>query len=309
MAVRFFRTSTISQGLQIKSKIWDGVATNRLSANLLLIGGGGGAGGLGGGGGGGGVIPDQSAEFTFGISYSISIGAAGASVSANDLSTNGGAGGSTSIETALGTYTAVSGGGGLPYGGTPSGNNGGSGGGGSAGLTGGTGTALQGNNGGGQTTGSDITASGGGGYGSTGSTGSTTAGGNGGQGYLLPADIQALPPFSGMTYVGSGGGGGCRGSLPGGAGTGGTGAGNGSKGNVVPGSATSFGSGGGGPAQAGASQPWQASGLGKSGVITIKYVSSLPVATSTTGSPNVTVSGGFRYYTFTSDGSITFNGN
>jgi hypothetical protein len=30
------------------------------------------------------------------------------------------------------------------------------------------------------------------------------------------------------------------------------------------------------------------------------------VASSTTGSPTVVVSGGYRYYTFTGNGSITF---
>jgi hypothetical protein len=32
----------------------------------------------------------------------------------------------------------------------------------------------------------------------------------------------------------------------------------------------------------------------------------LPAATSTTGSPTVTVTGGYRIYKFTSTGSITF---
>jgi hypothetical protein len=32
----------------------------------------------------------------------------------------------------------------------------------------------------------------------------------------------------------------------------------------------------------------------------------VPAAASTTGSPTITTSGGYRYYTFTSSGSITF---
>jgi hypothetical protein len=45
---------------------------------------------------------------------------------------------------------------------------------------------------------------------------------------------------------------------------------------------------------------------GGSGVVIIRYADSTPAATSTTGSPNVQVSGGYRIYTFTSSGSITF---
>jgi hypothetical protein len=37
----------------------------------------------------------------------------------------------------------------------------------------------------------------------------------------------------------------------------------------------------------------------------IRYPDSIPAATSTTGSPSTTTSGGFRYYKFTGDGSIT----
>jgi hypothetical protein len=300
MAVKFFSETSI-KNTKVSKVI-------PLSATILAVGGGGGAGGLGGGGGGGGVIANQSATFYRGNPYSISIGAGGTNVAGGVLNLNGGKGGSTSVQTVSETYVALGGGGGLAYAGPgiTSFTNGGSGGGGSVNYAGGTGTSPQGNNGGGAATGSDLTASGGGGYSAAGVAGTVTSGGNGGQGYLLPADIQALAPFSGMSYVGSGGGGGCRGNLSGPAGTGGTGAGNGSKGDVVPGNGVSFGSGGGGPAQNAASQGWQASGLGKSGVVVIKYPDSLAAAASTSGSPNITVTGGFRYYTFTADGSITF---
>jgi hypothetical protein len=40
--------------------------------------------------------------------------------------------------------------------------------------------------------------------------------------------------------------------------------------------------------------------------VVIKYSTSFPAPTSTTGSPTVTVTGGFRIYTFTGSGSITF---
>jgi hypothetical protein len=41
-------------------------------------------------------------------------------------------------------------------------------------------------------------------------------------------------------------------------------------------------------------------------VVIIRYADTFASATSTTGSPNVTVSGGYRIYQFTSSGSITF---
>jgi hypothetical protein len=47
-------------------------------------------------------------------------------------------------------------------------------------------------------------------------------------------------------------------------------------------------------------------GSGASGVVVIRYADSYVAATSTTGSPTIVVSGGFRTYTFTSSGTITF---
>jgi hypothetical protein len=40
--------------------------------------------------------------------------------------------------------------------------------------------------------------------------------------------------------------------------------------------------------------------------VIIRYLSSYSPAASTTGSPTVTTAGSYRYYTFTSSGSITF---
>jgi hypothetical protein len=44
---------------------------------------------------------------------------------------------------------------------------------------------------------------------------------------------------------------------------------------------------------------------GGSGIVIIRYPDSFAAATSTTGSPATVTSGGYRYYTWTSSGSIT----
>ena len=47
-------------------------------------------------------------------------------------------------------------------------------------------------------------------------------------------------------------------------------------------------------------------GAGGSGIVIIRYADSYIAATSTTGSPTITVAGGYRVYKFTGSGSITF---
>jgi hypothetical protein len=61
------------------------------------------------------------------------------------------------------------------------------------------------------------------------------------------------------------------------------------------------GGGGGGGSSAG-----NTGGAGGSGVVVIRYSDAFNAATSTTGSPTITLSGGYRYYQFNSSGSITF---
>ena len=50
----------------------------------------------------------------------------------------------------------------------------------------------------------------------------------------------------------------------------------------------------------------RASAAGGSGVVIIRYADTFSAATSTTGSPTVTVAGGYRVYKWTGSGSITF---
>jgi hypothetical protein len=46
--------------------------------------------------------------------------------------------------------------------------------------------------------------------------------------------------------------------------------------------------------------------LGGSGIVIIRYADSYNAATSTTGSPTITVAGGYRVYKWTASGTITF---
>jgi hypothetical protein len=47
-------------------------------------------------------------------------------------------------------------------------------------------------------------------------------------------------------------------------------------------------------------------GAGGSGIVLIRYADTFSAAASTTGSPAVYVTGGYRYYKFTGSGTITF---
>jgi hypothetical protein len=49
-----------------------------------------------------------------------------------------------------------------------------------------------------------------------------------------------------------------------------------------------------------------AGGSGGSGIVIIRYSNTYADATSTTGSPTFTNTGGYKIYTFTGSGSITF---
>jgi hypothetical protein len=47
-------------------------------------------------------------------------------------------------------------------------------------------------------------------------------------------------------------------------------------------------------------------GNGGSGIVIIRYVDTYAAASATTGSPVITVAGGYRVYKWTTSGSITF---
>lgn len=247
-----------------------------------LIVAGGGAGGGWGGGGAGGMKSGQVAVTA--QTYTITVGAGGASQSGAVSSTAGNDGADSS---ALG-ITSTGGGGG---GGGNNGRNGGSGGGAGAHGCGGTGypfhctswgsgTAGQGNNGnhgydGGGGSGGYQSGGGGGGKGGTGGSGGTSNGGYGGDGennnYRTGSDVKYAAGGGGAGGYNGASGGGVTGNtrtMPngGGAGIGGDGGGNNSWGgvNTATDGDVNTGSGGGGDPDA--------HGAGGSGIVVIRYI-------------------------------------
>lgn len=227
------------------------------SAQYLVVAGGGSGGYLHGGGGGAGGYISSSTTISAGT-YTITIGAGGASSNPNGIQ-----GGSSS---AFGV-TAVGGGFGSGRDGGTTGGSGGSGGGGKGGnvqYAGGSGTAGQGNAGA-AGNGAWAGAEGGGGGGgasSAGSVGTIAAGGNGGNGATW---------FDGVTRAGGGGGGSTttNGAYPAGSGgSGGGGGGGAGVTNAIAGTANTGGGGGGSgynPSGVGAA------GAGGSGVVIVRY--------------------------------------
>ena len=138
-------------------------------------------------------------------------------------------------------------------------------------------------------------AGGGGGAGAVGSAGVSGVGGNGGAG--------RASSITGTSVTRAGGGGGSRPTTATGQGAGGSGGGGAAAYNATATSGTvNTGSGGGGASSAGVTE---FSGAGGSGIVILRHSTIYPQAT-TTGSPTITTSGGFRIYQFTGSGSITF---
>jgi hypothetical protein len=293
------------------SGLWNNYRTVQFAAEYIVIAGGGSGGTSYGGGGGAGGLRYGSVPISGQQTYTVTVGGGGAATSVN--SANGSVGTSSTFSgPTFSTVTAAGGGHGSAQGAV--GGNGGSGGGGGSNSSkaGGISTPVtapvQGYAGGSGIGGSGVRgAGGGGGAGGDGSTGSTVAGGNGGVGANYSAWATATSSGVGGYYAGGGGGGAISGTNVGGTGGSG-GGGRGGSGNNNGGTAGSTNTGGGGGGMGDRPTPpgTGSSGAGGSGIVIIRYADTHPAAASTTGSPNVYTDGGYRYYKFTGDGSITW---
>lgn len=131
-------------------------------------------------------------------------------------------------------------------------------------------------------------------------------------GTLTGLTFTAVPTTSTKGYFGGGGGGGqwwAYGSAVGGRGGGGLApSGDGSylnDGYGVSGLVNTGGGGGGGGTGHNSTGTSSPGGDGGSGIVIISYPVEYAPASATTGSPTVTTSNGYRYYAFTSSGSLT----
>ena len=294
----FFNTTQQMQA--VTADIWPKESNAPTEVEYLVVAGGGGGGSnLGGGGGAGGFRTGSAFVGTAGSALTVTVGAGGAGGASGG--SNDGTNGSNSVFSSI---TSIGGGGGSN--GATSGelvglSGGSGGGGGSSGASGshvgGAGTVGQGNTGGNGYAPASDTASGGGG-------GAGAVGGNGGASYVGASGGAGLASsISGTSVYYAGGGGGAI-FQAGTASAGGVGGGgNGSAAlNGVGGNGTANTGGGG----AGGNYNNAAGGNGGSGIVIIRYADTYDAALSTTGSPTITVAGGYRVYTWTQSGSITF---
>ena len=281
--------------------------------DYLVVAGGGGGGAFGGGGGAGGFLTATGYQVVSGMPLKITIGSGGIGSQTYNVTGANGANGGDSSMTGPGMTTVIAKGGG---GGGTRGNastgyaaadgfSGGSGGGGSPAdsgrrSVGGVGIPGQGFDGGSGGIPQSWGAGGGGGAGAGGAAG----GGNGYDSTGGAGGIGAVSSISSSSTYYAGGGGGCiyAGSgTPGGGGLGGGGTGGYGYGvAATSGTVNTGGGGGGGPAPG-------VGGDGGSGVVILRYPDSFddPTNVSSTGVSFVKT-GGYKIYTFTSSGSITF---
>jgi hypothetical protein len=278
MAQGIFNLKQVNQA--IRQGAWSAFNPPKFVEYLVVAGGGGGGTALqnnfnAGGGGAGGLLTSMI-PVTAGSSYTVTVGAGGATntVGANSvfgaITSNGGGSGGFGSQGAFG-------------------GNGGSGGGG-AGHTGGgsnIGTRIlgQGNNGGSGSSsagGGVYGGGGGGGAGTVGLNGTPSTGGNGGDG--IASSITGSP----VVYVGGGGGG--ASSSP--AGLGGVGGGGNGGATAVgsPGTTNTGGGGGGGSGIGGSF----AGGIGGSGIVIVRYPGSVQFYTGGT----VNYANGYMIHTF-----------
>jgi hypothetical protein len=300
----------------------DIVIPETVSIDFILVAGGGGGGGYNGGGGGGagGLLYETGLSLSSGVSYSITIGSSGSGGTGSAYATDGT--NSTISGTGITTKTAFKGGaGGSGNQGSNTNGNGGSGTYGSGGGVGrdvttavaGAGTSGQGFAGGAANPSLGSGGSGGGGAGGAGNASSGTENaiapaGDGGVGSStyssLLTIVSAGVDVGGTRYIAGGGGGAgyqTTRNPAGGYGGGGQGSMRELGATGATAGATNTGSGGGG---GGNTAPFKTVGQnGGSGICIIKAPRS---AVSTTGIPDTYTSGGFTYYKFTGNGSITF---
>jgi hypothetical protein len=245
-----------------------------LSCDYLVVAGGGGGGyGHGGGGGGGGLRSTVTATGGGGsietalalsaTSYTVTVGAGGASGATTSLRASNGS------NSTFSTVTSTGGGGGGSRLTEITGAAGGSGGGGSLGGTGGAGTTNQGYAGGGSV--STNPGSGGGGAGGIGATAITVAGvgANGGAGVTISAF--ATPTSTGVSSAYAGGGGGGANGGGGSSTSNGSATGGGGGGGTTVGTAGTSNTGGGGGGGAFANNTQQVGAAGGSGIVIIRY--------------------------------------
>jgi hypothetical protein len=281
----FSITATDAQNQGVARSFSIAVVT-AVSVDYLVVAGGGGGSDYGAGGAGGYLTASGSSALP-GTTYTVTVGAGGA----------GAATGTAGSNSVFGAITAIGGGrGGKANAGA--GTSGGSGGGGGynsgAGGSGTAGPPIQGYNGGaGFAAVGPYMGGGGGGSSAVGDPGISTKGGDGGAG--TASSITG----SSVTYAGGGGGGGYTGSPAASGGAGGGGAGGISGSSAGAGTANTGGGGG------GAGNTDSSGGTGGSGVVILRFLSTVTPA-GTTGSPTITTDGSYSVYKFTASGSITF---
>jgi hypothetical protein len=274
-----------------------------LEIQYLVVAGGGGGGGASarGAGGAGGYrssifgelsgdssVSESAISLSTNTEYAVEVGAGGANGGGTDV---GGFNGSDSVFHTITSLGGGWGGGGSTGAEKNPGGSGGSGGGSNYGGAGGAGTLNQGNNGGvGSTVASTYGGGGGGGASESGTNGTGTNGGNGGNGLSSSVTGQLI------TRAGGGAGGTYNGS---GAGSPGAGGG-GSVGQA--GTANTGGGGGGCP------NINQQGGAGGSGIVIIKYPSSLTISSSIGLTESTSTIGDYKVTQITAGtGTVTFS--